>query len=60
MYLPARTAQVLVRDSLLSGGVKIWMDATFLVSYGLASPDGGRKWVAFGAVSGETWLARRA
>jgi len=58
MYLPSRTAQVLVRDSLLqgryldfcgdlgrpggpvrpvSGGVKIFMDATFLVSYSLPS-----------------------
>ena len=55
MYLPARTAQVLVRDSLLSGGVKIWMDATFLVSYGLASPDGGRK---FGCVLGPFRMRR--
>lgn len=40
MYLPARTAQVLVRDSLLQGGVKIHMDSTFLVSYSLPSCDG--------------------
>lgn len=40
MYLPARTAQVLVRDSLLQGGVKIFMDATFLVSYSLPSCEG--------------------
>eukprot|EP00435_Cladocopium_sp_Y103_P027985 s1166_g6.t4 len=40
MYLPSRTAQVLVRDSLLQGGVKIFMDATFLASYGLPSCEG--------------------
>eukprot|EP00913_Durusdinium_trenchii_P010749 g10083.t1 len=40
MYLPARTAQVLVRDSLLQGGVKIWMDGSFLSYWSLPTCEG--------------------
>lgn len=40
MYLPSRTAQVLVRESALQGGVRIWLDKTFLDSKNLASSKG--------------------
>jgi len=39
MYLPARTAQVLVRDSMLGGGIKIWLSSRFLAGHGIKSAD---------------------
>jgi len=40
MYLPARTAQVLIRETTLQGGVRIWLDPTFLKSSNIASYKG--------------------
>lgn len=40
LYVPSRTAQVLVRDSLVQGGVKIYVDASFLEANCLDSPAG--------------------
>jgi len=40
MYLPARTAQVLVKESALQGGVRIFVDDGFLAGHGLKSADG--------------------
>eukprot|EP00971_Amphidinium_carterae_P269011 5336876-Amphidinium_carterae.1 len=38
MYLPSRTAQVLVRESLLQGGITLNVDQTLLTQYMLVSP----------------------
>lgn len=40
LYLPARTAQVLVKESLLQGGVRIFVSDGFLAGQGLESADG--------------------
>jgi len=40
LYLPSRTAQVLVKDSLLQGGVRILVSTAFLAGHGLKSSDG--------------------
>mmetsp|Transcript_78474 Transcript_78474/g.202083 ORF Transcript_78474/g.202083 Transcript_78474/m.202083 type:complete len:1723 (+) Transcript_78474:46-5214(+) len=37
LYLPSRTAQVLVPERLLEGGVKVWMGERFLLGHGLKS-----------------------
>ncbi|CAK9014954.1 unnamed protein product [Durusdinium trenchii] len=40
LYMPARTAQVLCRESLLQGGVKIHVEESFLSQYEIKSADG--------------------
>jgi len=40
MYLPARTAQVLIPAKYLEGGVKIHLSGAFLGNHGLATADG--------------------
>eukprot|EP00928_Gymnodinium_smaydae_P040898 TRINITY_DN276_c0_g2_i1.p1 TRINITY_DN276_c0_g2~~TRINITY_DN276_c0_g2_i1.p1 ORF type:complete len:1466 (+),score=392.54 TRINITY_DN276_c0_g2_i1:181-4398(+) len=40
MYLPSRTAQVLVKERLLQGGVRVRVDAAFLANSGLSSAKG--------------------
>lgn len=54
MYLPARTAQVLVKESTLKGGVKIWLEDTFLRCNGLTGFTGlklklqnNKEWLEF-------------
>mmetsp|Transcript_13633 Transcript_13633/g.30989 ORF Transcript_13633/g.30989 Transcript_13633/m.30989 type:complete len:1989 (-) Transcript_13633:86-6052(-) len=37
MYLPARTGQVLIRESLLQGGVSLGLDKTFMEYHGINS-----------------------
>jgi 1,4-alpha-glucan branching enzyme/glycosyltransferase involved in cell wall biosynthesis len=39
LYLPARTCQVLVRESLLKGGVKIKLSSAFLAEYEVKASD---------------------
>eukprot|EP00446_Apocalathium_sp_SHHI-4_P038691 CAMPEP_0177305258 /NCGR_PEP_ID=MMETSP0368-20130122/7081_1 /TAXON_ID=447022 ORGANISM="Scrippsiella hangoei-like, Strain SHHI-4" /NCGR_SAMPLE_ID=MMETSP0368 /ASSEMBLY_ACC=CAM_ASM_000363 /LENGTH=818 /DNA_ID=CAMNT_0018763881 /DNA_START=42 /DNA_END=2496 /DNA_ORIENTATION=+ len=40
LYLPARTAQVLVKESVLQGGIRILLAESFLAGHGLTSADG--------------------
>eukprot|EP00931_Biecheleriopsis_adriatica_P037100 TRINITY_DN2129_c0_g1_i1.p1 TRINITY_DN2129_c0_g1~~TRINITY_DN2129_c0_g1_i1.p1 ORF type:complete len:813 (-),score=199.50 TRINITY_DN2129_c0_g1_i1:286-2724(-) len=37
LYLPSRTAQVLIRESALQGGVHVWLEKSFLQSYGISA-----------------------
>jgi 1,4-alpha-glucan branching enzyme len=39
MYLPARTGQVLVPESRLQGGTKIWLSKRFMAGHGITSCD---------------------
>jgi len=40
LYMPARTAQVLCRESLLQGGIKVYVDESFLSQYDIKSSKG--------------------
>lgn len=40
LYLPSRTAQVLVPASMLEGGIGIWLDESFMARYGVSSAAG--------------------
>jgi len=39
MYLPSRTVQVLVKDSMVQGGVKLYVAEEFLAGHGLSPAD---------------------